>query len=229
MLIFSTIAAIISPFVYLLPFIILWIKGEDKYVLRKTDKVIKNKYIFIAKVTLLIIMSIAFVFTWPTKVMFYPLKVCVFIAILIAIQLITDYLFLEDNDVSKLDNKTWNIILICWLLLCIAAAISGFFAGKINTMKVPEDSFESTEILQVEHINNSNVFFSGEESLAVMSITSGKLEIALLPETEDPYVEKITSYERYSKIGEKNKNIYDDMSTLSEKYILHVSKSDLYK
>ena len=130
MLKFSTIAAITAPIVYLFPFLYLWIKGEEKYVLYSTNKVIKNKYVFLAKIIILLIMFIAFIFTWPAKVMFYPLKVSVFIGILLGLQVITKNYFLENNKVSKLDNKAIIIAFTCWVILFILAAISIFVAGR---------------------------------------------------------------------------------------------------
>jgi len=129
MLIFSTIAAIISPIVYLFPFLYLWMNREEKYVLYSTNKVIKNKHVFLGKIIILFIMFIAFIFTWPTQVMFYPLKVSVFIGILLGIQVITKNYFLENNKLSKLDNKSSIIAFTCWITLFILAAISIYIAG----------------------------------------------------------------------------------------------------
>lgn len=129
MLIFSTIAAIISPIVYLFPFLYLWMKGEEKYVLYSTNKVIKNKNVFLGKIMILLIMFVAFIYAWPTKVMFYPLKVGVFIGILVGIQVITNNYFLENNNVSKIDKNTRIVALTCWITLFLLAAISIYIAG----------------------------------------------------------------------------------------------------
>jgi len=232
MLIFSTIAAIISPIIYLIPFIILWKnEGHTYYAIPGTEKEIKNKHVFIAKIILLTILSVVFVFTWPKKVMFYPLKVAILIIVLVAIQFITFFTFLcdyEKND--KVSNKLAIISLSFWFVLLVLGIISLIFGGTIQyDIKVPEDSFKAIETLHVDNISNGNVFFY-DESLEVVSISDDSLEIVLQEnKSQQPYVEKITTYERYSKPGVKNKVIYDDMSTLSESYILYVSKDDLYK
>lgn len=232
MLIFSTIAAIISPFVYLLPFIILWKnEGHVYYAIPKTEKTIKNKYVFIIKIILLIILSVLFVFTWPTKVMFYPVKVAIFMSFLVIIQLLTVFI-LDHDEKSKVADKIFSISIACWIVLGMLTIGVGIEARTIYNEKVIEDPFESVETFQVEHISNGNVFFYDEtdKSLEVISISDDTLEIVLQEnDLQFPYVEKITTYERYSILGDKDKVICDDMSTLSEKYILYVSKSDLYK
>lgn len=230
MLIFSTIAAIVSPIIYLIPFIIFWKnEGHTYYAIPRIEKEIKNKYVFIAKIILLIILSVLFVFTFPTKVMFYPLKVAIFICVLVVIQLITLFFLNDYEKKDKVADKLFNIAIICWAVLLVLGILLIVFWGIQCDSTVPEDPFKSTEPLQVECISNGNVFFY-DESLEVISISDDSLEIVLQEkESQQLYLEKITTYERYSKPGEKNKVIYDDMSTLSESYILYVSEEDLYK
>lgn len=228
MLIFSTIATIISPIIYLFPFLFLWKnEGHAYYVIPRTEKEIKNKYVFIAKLISLTILSVLFVFTWPKKVMFYPIKVVIFVFVLLIIQFLTSFC-LEFKDGK---NKVWNKSVICFFVL-LALAILLFWGWGICDEKVEEDPFESIETFQIEHISNGNVFFYDEtdKSLEVISISDDSLEIVLQENNSQlPYVEKITTHARYSDKWEKNKVIYYDMSTLNERYVLYVSKNDLYK
>lgn len=232
MLIFSTIAAIISPIIYLIPFLYSWKnKGHAYYKIPKTEKIIEDKYVFIAKILLITILSVLFVFTWPTKVMFYPVKVAIFILILVIIQLLTIPLF-DTIEKSKTADKIFGITIICWFILVILTIAMGNVAGETKDANITEEPFESVETLQVEHISNGNVFIydETEEYLEVISVSDESLQIILQEnDLQQPYVKKITTCERYSKQWEKNKVLYDDMSTCSERYILYVSKADLYK
>ena len=231
MLIFSTIAAIIAPIIYFIPFIFLWKKeGHSWYKMPKTNNEIKNKHVFIAKIILLVILSVVFAFTWPTKVMFYPLKVAIFILALVVIQFLT--VFITDSDNGKVSDKIFSTCFVCWIILILLAIVVGVGGGETYNDKVIEAPYESTETLQVEHISNGNVFFYDEtdESIEVISIADERLEIVFEEnDSQQPYLEKISRHSRYSKLYVKEKIIYDDKTTLNEEYILHVSKSDLYK
>lgn len=232
MLIFSTIAAIVSPIIYLIPFIFSWKnEGHTWYQIVNTDKKFKNKHVFIAKIILLVILSVVFAFTWPTKVMFYPVKVSIFILILILIQLFTLFGLVE-QDKNKIAEKIFSVSVICWLILVFLAMVVGAGAGDTIKKNVVEEPLETFETLQVEHISNGNVFFYDEtdESIEVISISDESLEIVMEEnDSQHPYLEKISRHSRYSKPYLKEKIIYDDKSTLNEEYILHVSESDLYK
>ena len=233
MLIFSTIAAIVSPIIYLIPFIFLWKnEGHAWYKIPKIEKEIKNKYVFIAKIILLIILSIAFAFTWPTKVMFYPVKVAIFILILLIIQFLTGLLLTDQAEKDRVADKIVSASVICWIILAFLGMAVGVGAGETNEKNVVEEPLETFETLQVEHISNGNVFFYDEtdKSIEVISIADERLEIVLEEnDSQQPYLEKVSKHSRYSNPYVKEKIIYDDMSTLNEKYILYVSESDLYR
>lgn len=223
MLIFSTIAAIISPIIYLFPFLYLWLKqGKSVYKIR--DKVINNKNVFMVKIALIIILVILFSLTFPTKVMFYPGKVGIFVGILAIVQLLTNFIIIDGK--HELQPKEF----VCWMVLLGLSLISaaGVFEQNEKISEAPESS---TVIYEIEHISNGNVFFHDQtdESLEVISISDDSLEIVLQEDSQLPYLEKITTWQTYSKRYEKEKNIYDDMSTSSERYVVYASKSDLYK
>lgn len=192
MLKFSTIAAIITPIIYFIPFIFLWKnEGHSWYEMPITKKEIKNKHVFIAKIILLIILSVVFAFVWPTKVMFYPVKVAIFILALVVIQFLT--MLILNSDSSKISDKTFTLSVICWIVLILLAIVVGVGGGETYNDKVTEAPYELTETLQVEHISNGNVFFYDEsdESIEVISITDESLKIVLEENgSQQPYLEK---------------------------------------
>lgn len=235
MLIFSTIAAVLAPVIYLIPFVILWKKGIEVYTTPKTEKVIKNKHIFIAKIIFLIVLTIAFVFTWSTKVMFYPGKVCIFIAILLFVEIMTFFHFLVDDDGhDRMEREFNNISVSFWAILLILAGISGCMWANASGTQIPTGPVEHSEtLLEVEHISSSgNVFFykeaPGAPKLKVISINDDNVRIEITG-AEKPYLEEYTYSEGYTMFGDKKEKIYIKEGTYSVNYVLYISESDLYQ
>lgn len=234
MLIFSTIAAVLSPIIYLTPFLILWKKGIEVYTTPK-EKTINNKWVFIAKITLLIVLAILFVFTWPTKVMFYPAKVCIFSAILVVIQVATYYfLLLDENAVIRMPNKLNKISVSFWVVLLVLTGISGFIWADITVPPTHGKEIGFREKIEVEHISSSgNIFFYDqipwqEDELKVISITDENVYIEIT-DVEEPYVEKYAYDEVYTEFGDKEEKIHRVEGSRHEVYTLFISERDLYK
>ena len=232
MLIFSTIAAVLSPIIYLTPFLILWKKGIEVYTTPK-EKTINNKWVFIAKITLLIVLAILFVFTWPTKVMFYPAKVCVFIGILVVIQIATHFfLLLDEHANTRMPNKLNKISVSFWFVLLALTAISGFIWADITVPPTHGEVSGFREKIEVEHISSSgNIFFydpSLVDELKVISITDENIYIEIT-DTEEPYAERFTYYEVYTEFGDKEEKIHRVEGSRHEVYTLFISERDLYK
>lgn len=235
MLIFSTIAALLSPIIYLTPFLILWKKGIEVYTTPKTEKVISNKRVFIAKITLLMVLAILFVFTWPTKVMFYPAKVCVFIGILVVIQIATHFfLLLDEHANTRMPNKLNKIFVSFWFVLLALTAISGFIWADVTAPQTHGEEIGFREKIEVEHISSSgNIFFYDqipwqEDELKVISITDENVYIEIT-DTEEPYVEEYAYYEVYTEFGDREGKTHYIEGSYHECYTLFISKDDLYK
>ncbi len=234
MLIFSTIVAILSPVLYLLPFIVGLVKKEKMYAItwKHKKKVIDNKWILIAKVLLLILLTIAFIFTFPTKVMFYPVKVTIFTAILLVIMLLTGIVLLDERE-NLLDRA-----IPIWLILLVITLLIGGVGFSSYNDKIYQTPLTFTIESKIEEVNSGGIVFyykdygSANESdlrLDSFSINDDNVQIHIIEENQPSHLLIHATREQYSIRYDKDGKLYPDKDKYSESYDVYIPKTELMK
>lgn len=227
MVIFSAIAAVLSMIVYLLPFIIKYVRKEEIYRLPNKKETISNQSVFIVKsVGLSIVIIIFDSVLYPTKVKFYPLKIVIFIIVLIILQWITGLIFCAGwlNKISGKEMfKQYGIY--CCVLFLILIVLHGFSYSDNEMINYQEA--EEYIVYDVESINSSGlVFYYDENGLRqVLSITDENVSIDDSDKV-DTHLEKKITYKQYrNKYDKDTKLIKGDK--IQEEYIVFIPINQL--
>lgn len=234
MLIFSTISAILSVVLYLLPFIVGYVKKEKMYEItwKGKERVIDNKLVLIAKILLLIVLSIAFIFSFPNKVMFYPVKVAIFTSILVVIMFFTADLINEDIIKTKLGTMA----LIIWIILLVITFVMSLVGAGTYKNKVYQTPLTFTIESKIEGVNSGGIVFyykdygTEEEPdlrFESISINDDNVQIHIIEENEPAHMIIHAQRERYRFMYDKDGKIYPDMEKYSESYDVYISKKEL--
>lgn len=229
-MIISTIIAILAPIVYLLPFIVKWVKGEEIYQIPKTKKIIPNKWVFVAKMIFLVILAVIFYFVFPSKVMFYPLKTGIFILILILATIITGPIFCQswlNKDISN--QEIFKQIAIYWIILIIFAIVALCAWGNEDKSIVCLPEKAETVNYEVKSINSSGIIFYYDDNsnLQTLSILDKNVHCEpLSDEKKGIYIEFVSKYEQYQDKYDKDETVFTGKQT-SEEYIVYIPNNEL--
>ena len=208
------IAVILSAIMYILPCLIYWNSMNEIY------KISRKKVLFI-KFLVLTGLICGFIFSYPTKVMFYPWKNVLFIFIMLVIEVITFVTIIHsdiDQDIFDKLAGMWTIkFIICIILIGFAIFhVELYYPKIIDYVSVDEEYV-------IEEVDSESVrFVDSDGDIKKVLINDKNVQIHFVEKTEDVRIEKELKFRKYQEIYSKDQKISIAESPYVENYIIYL-------
>lgn len=210
----SIIAVVLSVVLYILPCLMYWNSMNEIY------KISRKKVLFI-KFIVLTGLICGFVFSYPTKVMFYPWKSVLFIFIMIVIEIITLVTIIHADISQDIFDKLagmWSIKFIVFLCLIIFAHVN----IDLNYPKII-DNVTVIEVYAITEVDSESIgFVDSDGDIEKVLINDKNVQICFVEKTEDVRIERELKFRKYQEIYSKDQKISIAESAYTENYIIYL-------
>lgn len=211
---FETIAfigAIVFAIILFFMPTIIGIKRKVKYKWLKKD--ISNRVIIITQILLTIILGIAYTYAFPSKIMLYPTKICIFIFFAIILYLIFFALGAEEAKEENFFKIQAGFLVVIGIL---AVIVWGY--GNKTEYEWLEPRVETTQY-EIVYIDENTVSYVDSDGIKKeVQLSDEKVDVKLVV-SQEPYLEKVITTQDIICKYNKDSNL---ISKEAAEYILYV-------
>lgn len=217
MQIFSVITLVLTVIVTFVPFFFIW-KVEEEFSFFK-KKTVKGTTVLMIKLGILLISSIVFFFTFPTKVMLYPIKIFIVSAIILLTNLILASILEVESIFEKrchAFNKKFAGIFYT-IIFCLLVVL--FFTSMLEPT-IEMEPIKESKVLEVISIKEDAIQYIDEyQEEQTLLLNESNVKIKVISSNKKAYINEIKITERELREYNKEKIVYKEPYSIFEVYI----------